>query len=103
MRGTANGRSHPGSAEMRGGDRPQDESEHGTAQNAAYFPLQVLCTTRGVSHVRAKNDIATDACTYGADLQAQRKGAEFDFSFLANWSKPRGSHYVLCPPPQVGV
>ncbi len=53
--------------------------------------------------MRAKNDIATDACTYGADLQAQRKGAEFDFSFLANWSKPRGSNYVLCPPPQVGV
>jgi len=34
MRETANGRSHPGSAEMHGDDRPQDGSEHGTAQYA---------------------------------------------------------------------
>jgi len=97
MRESANGRSHPGSAEMHGDDRPQDGNEHGTAQNAAYFPLQVLCTTRGVSHVRAKNDIATDARTYGADLQAQWRGAKFDFSFLVDWNKPTGSDNFCFP------
>jgi len=34
--------------------------------------------------MRAKNDIAKDARTYGADLQAQRRGAKFDFSFLVD-------------------